>query len=128
VRAIGELDHDHADVADHCQQHLAEALGLGLGPAAELDLVELADAVDEFRHFAAKPRRDLFLRVRRVLHDVVEDRGDQCLRVEPEVGQEVCDRDGMRDVRLARTATLAVVRLEREVVGFLHASTCSGGR
>ncbi len=119
VGAVRELDHDHADVADHRQQHLAEALGLRLGAAAELDLVELADAVDEFRHVATEARGDLVLGVRRVLHDVVEDRGHHRLRVELEVGEQVGDGDRVRDVRLARTAPLAVMGLEREVVRFL---------
>jgi hypothetical protein len=47
VRAIREFDHDHADVADHRQQHFAEALGLRLLAVLELDLIEFADPVDE---------------------------------------------------------------------------------
>ncbi len=120
VRAVGELDHDDADVAHHRQQHLAEALGLRLGAAAELDLVELADAVDEFRHVATEALGDLVLGVGRVLHDVVEDRGHHRLRVEPQVGEQVGDRYRVRDVGLAGAAPLAVMGLEREIVGFLH--------
>ena len=41
VHAVGELDHDDADVAHHRKQHLAEALGLGFLTVLELDLVEL---------------------------------------------------------------------------------------
>ena len=119
VGAVRELDHDHADVADHGEQHLAEALGLRLGAAPELDLVELADAVDELRHVAAEARRDLVLGVGCVLHDVVEDRGHHRLRVELEVGEQVGDGDRVRDVRLARAAPLPVMGVEREVVRFL---------
>ena len=50
VHAVGELDHDDADVAHHRQQHLAETLRLGLLAVLELDLVQLADAVDQFGH------------------------------------------------------------------------------
>ena len=46
VHAVGELDHDDADVAHHGEQHLAEALGLRLLAILELDLIEFADAVD----------------------------------------------------------------------------------
>ena len=101
MRAVGELDHDDADVAHHREQHLAEALGLRLGAAAELDLVELADAVDQLGDLRAEALRDLFLGVRRVLDDVVEDRGDERLRIELQVGEQVGDRDRMRDVGLA---------------------------
>ena len=39
--------------------------------------------------------------------------------VEPQVGEQVGDRDRVRDVGLARAAALALVGLEREVVGGL---------
>ena len=126
VRAVGELDHDHADVAHHREQHLAEALGLRLLAALELDLVELADAVDELGHFLAEPPVDLLLERRRVLDHVVEDRRDQRLRIEPQVREQVGDRDGMRDVGLAGAATLALVSLEGEVVGILDALDLGG--
>ena len=61
VHAVGELDHDDADVAHHRQQHLAEALRLSLLAVLELDLVEFADAVDQFGHHLAEDRRDFGL-------------------------------------------------------------------
>ena len=114
MRAVGELDHDHAHVAHHREQHLAEALGLRLGAALELDLVELGDAVDELGDRRAESLGDLLLGDRRVLDDVVQDRRDHRLRIEAQVGEQVGDRDGMGDVRLARAALLALVGLERE--------------
>ena len=47
VQAIGELHEDHANVLDHRQHHLAEALRLRLGTAAKLDLIQFADAIDD---------------------------------------------------------------------------------
>ena len=41
------------------EHHLAEALGLRLGAAAELDLVELADAVDEQRRLLRRTRSSM---------------------------------------------------------------------
>ena len=58
VRAVREFDHDHADVADHRQDHLAEALCLRFLAALELDLVELRDPVDEFGDFLAEALLD----------------------------------------------------------------------
>ena len=83
VRSVGELDHDDAYVAHHREQHLAEALGLRLLAALELDLIELADPVDELGYFLAEPPVDLLLERGRVLDHVVEDGRDQRLRIEP---------------------------------------------
>ena len=52
VQPVGELDHQHAWVARHRDDHLADRLGLGGG--AVLDLVELGDAVDEVRDLLAE--------------------------------------------------------------------------
>jgi len=128
VGAVGELDHDHADVAHHRQQHLAEALGLGFLAALELDLVELADPVYEVGHLAAEALGDLVLQRRGVLHHVVEDRGDQRLGIEPEVGKQVGDRHRVGYVRLARAPTLARVGAGGEIVRFLDALDLGRGQ
>ena len=100
VCTIGELDHDHADIAHHGEQHLAEGFRLRFGTTAELDLVELRDAIDQFGDFGSEPLRDFFLRGRGVLDHVVEDGRDDRLRIEVQVRQNVGDRHGMRDVGL----------------------------
>jgi hypothetical protein len=117
VHAVGELDHDDADVAHHREQHLAEALGLRFLAVLELDLVEFADAVDELRDHLPEHRRDLGLRGGRVLDDVVQDRRHQRVGIQLQVGEDVGDRDRMGDVGLARDALLALVALGAEVVG-----------
>ena len=119
--AIGELHQDHADVAHHREQHLAEALGLRLLAALELDLVELGHPVDQLRHLAPELFRDLFLGGGRVLDHVVQDRGDDGLRIDVQVGEDVGGRDRVRDVGLAREALLALVRGRAEFVGLLDA-------
>jgi hypothetical protein len=72
VSAIGELDEDDSQILRHREQHLAEALGLRLGGAVELQVIDLADAVDEQRDVVTEPLLDLGQRVRRVLDDVVQ--------------------------------------------------------
>ena len=109
MQAVGELDQDDADVARHREQHLAEALGLRVLAARELDLVEFRHAVDHRRRPAAEPRLDLGARDRRVLHHVVQQRGGQPLGVEAPFRQDARDGERMRDVRLARLAELAAV-------------------
>ena len=74
VRAIGELHENDAQVLGHREQHLAEALGLRLGRAIELEVVDLADAVDEQRDVVAEPLLDLRQCAGRVLDDVVQQR------------------------------------------------------
>ncbi len=49
VEAVGELDEEHADVARHGHEHLAEALGLLVLLAGEVDAAELGDPVDQER-------------------------------------------------------------------------------
>ena len=60
VQAVGELHEYDPDVLDHREHHLAEALGLRFGSRTELDLVELADAVDEQRDLAAELLFDIW--------------------------------------------------------------------
>jgi hypothetical protein len=128
VHPVRELHHDDADVPHHGEQHLAKALGLRLLAILELDLIELADAVDEIGDHLAEYRHDFRLGGRRVLDHIVQDRGDQCVGVELEVGEDVGDRDRMGDVGLARDALLTLVALGAEVVGLAHALDLRGGQ
>ena len=94
VQAVGELDQDHAQVARHRQQHLAEAFRVGFLAVAELQLVQLGDAVDQFGHGRAELGGDRLGRERRVLEGVVQDRRDQGFDVQPLVGQHPATATG----------------------------------
>ena len=59
VQPVGQLHDDHADVVDHRQQHLADALGLPLLARIEMQLAQLGDAVHAARHFVAELLLDL---------------------------------------------------------------------
>ncbi len=120
VHAVGELDHDHADIAHHRQQHFAEALGLSFLAILELKLVQLADAVDQLCHHLAEDRRYLGLRRRRVFDDVVQNRRDQGVGIQAQVGEDVGHRHRMGDVGFARDALLPAVLLGAEFIGFAH--------
>jgi len=54
VQPVGELDQNHPQIAGHRQHHLAKTFGGGFLPAAELQLVELGDAVDQVGDIAAE--------------------------------------------------------------------------
>ena len=116
VQAVGELDQQHADVAGHRHDHLADVLGLLLLARAELEPVELREAVDDARDLLAELLFDGDERDVGVLHGVVEERGLEGGGVQPQVRQDRGDRHGMFDEVLARLALLPLVRVlgERE--------------
>ena len=68
------------------------------------------------------------LAVGRILDHIVQNRGDQRVGVELEIGEDVGDRDRMGDVGLTRHALLALMALGAEVVGFAHALDLRGGQ
>jgi hypothetical protein len=109
-RFSGELDHGDADVAHHREHHLAEALGLRLLAALELDLVQLRHAVDDLGDLVAELLPDFRHRGRRVLDHVVQDRRRNGRAVEVQVGEDVGYRDRVGYECLARLALLALVR------------------
>ena len=117
VQPVGELDDEHADVFRHRDDHLAHRLGLRA--VAVLQLVELGDAVDEHRDLVAEVGAHQVERVLGVLDRVVQQRRGERLRADAEVGEDLRDRDRMRDVRLAALAHLAGVRLLGGRVGAL---------
>ncbi len=86
VQAVGQLDHDHAQVARHGQQHLAEALGRRFLAVAEAQLVQLGDAFDQLGDGLPELAGQLVVGQRGVFDGVVQDRRDQRLHVQPELG------------------------------------------
>ena len=126
VQAVGELDQDHAQIARHRQQHLAEAFGGGFLPAAEAHLVELGDAVDELGDGGAELGRDLLGSELGVFERVVQDRRDDRLGVHAELGEDAGDGDRVRDVGLAALARLPFVGERADFVSAAHARDLLG--
>ena len=118
VQAVGQLDDDDADVVDHRQQHLAEALGLPVFGGEEVELAQLGDAVDAARHFLAEAFPDLVEGDAGVFHDVVQQAGLDADHIHAHVGQDVGDHERMHHVRLAGVAQLAFVMFGGEAEGF----------
>ncbi len=117
VQPVGELDHQHPDVARHRDDHLADRLGLRR--VAVLHLVELGDPVDEHGDLVAEVGAHLLERVRRVLDGVVEQGRDQGRLGHADVGQDRGDRERVGDVGVAALAGLAGVELLGDPVGAL---------
>ena len=109
VQAIGELDEDDADVVDHRQQHLAEALRLALLARGELQPRELRHALDDVRHLLAEQLPHPLDGVRRVLDDVVQQPGGDGDHVQPHVGQQVGHLERVHQVGLPGSADLPLV-------------------
>ena len=120
VQAVGQFDHDDADVLHHGEQHLAEALGLAVFGGEYIELGELGDAIDAARHLVAELLAHLFDGDAGVLHDVVQQAGLHGHHVHPHVGQNVRHHDGMDHVGLAGIAGLALVILAGETEGLLE--------
>ncbi len=96
VEAVGQLDEDDADVLGHGQEHLADVLGLLLFVRQRAELAQLGDAVDEPGHVRAEALLDIRERVLGVLGDVVEQRGGDRHRVEPQLCQDLGHRERVR--------------------------------
>jgi hypothetical protein len=99
VQPVGELDHQNPDVLAGRDDHLAD--GLALGRLAVERFVELGHAVDQVGHLGTEVAVQRLERVARVLHRVVQQGGDQGRRVHAELGADLGDGQGMRDVRIA---------------------------
>ena len=118
VQPVGQLDDQHARVAGHRDDHLAD--GLGLRRVAQLDLVQLGDAVDEVRDLLAEVGAQLLEGVVGVLHRVVQQGRDQRGGVHAQLGEDRRDGERVGDVGVAGLALLARVLRVGDVVGVLQ--------
>ena len=117
VQPIGELDDQHADVAAHRHDHLADRLGLRR--VAVLDLVELGHAVDELPDLVAEVGAQLRERVVGVLDGVVQQRRTQGRRRHAELGEDRRHRERVGDVGIAALAGLPLVHPLGDLVRLL---------
>jgi hypothetical protein len=96
VEAIGELDHEHADVARHRHHHLAEVLGLALLARGKGQLPDLGDPVHQLGDLGPELSLEVVLGGMGVLQDVVEEAGGDGGHVHLEVDEEAGDLQGVR--------------------------------
>ncbi len=118
VQAVGELDDDDARVLGDREEQLAIALDLPLlRRSARRQLGDLREAVDDVGDRAPELLLHVGDRELRVLDDVVQQTGGDRHRIELQLGENLRDLDRVRDVRLARVAALAAVRLFAVAIG-----------
>ena len=72
----------------------------------EVDLAELGDAVDEERDLLAELALDVLVVAQRVLDHVVQEAGADAGGVEPQLGDDAGDADGVDEVGVTRAAQL----------------------
>ena len=102
VQAIGQLHENDADVVHHREQHLAEAFGLPLfarGKRDGADGADFGDALDHMRDLGAEMLLNLLDRRQGVFDDVVQQPGGDGDRVEPHVGENIRNLEGVDQVR-----------------------------
>nr|BFF03557.1 hypothetical protein GCM10020241_52320 [Streptoalloteichus tenebrarius] len=118
MQPVGELDDQHPGVPGHGDDHLADGLGLGRG--AQLDLVQLGDAVDQVGDLVTEVGAHLVERVVGVLDRVVQQGGHQGRGVHAQLGEDRGHRERVGDVGVAGLAALPPVPLLGHVVGALQ--------
>lgn len=121
VQPVGQLDQDDADVVDHRQHHLLEIRRLLFGPRREGEVSQLAEAIDQARNRVAELFAQGLERYLGILQHIVQQGGDDAVRVERELGHRPGNRQGMVDVGLAAQALLALVGAGTELVGMADA-------
>ena len=120
VHAVGQLDHDDADVLHHGQQHFAEALRLPVLGRKEIELAQLGDAVHAARHFLAELLAHLFDGDAGVFHHVVQQPGLHGDEVHAHVGEDMGHHERVDHVGLAGIARLPFVIFPGEVESLFH--------
>ena len=120
VGAVGQLNENHADVARHGDDHLAEVLGLTFFTRGEIDLTDLGDPIHQGRDLQAELFLDLFQAGEGVLNRVVQQAGHDTGDVELHVGDDLRHLDGMHEIGIARAAFLPLVHALGKGIGPRH--------
>ena len=118
VETIRQLDDEHADVACHGHDHLADCLrcgGLAVGHP-----VELGHAVDQVGYLVAEVLAEFVEGIARVLDRVVQECGRQRGRRHAELGEDGRHSEGMGDVGIPGAALLVAMQVGSRLVGPLQ--------
>ena len=110
VQLVGQLDDDHAHVARHRQQDLADRLRLLHGAALAAELRDLGDALHQLGDHQAEALAQLVLADPRVLDRVVQQTRAHRVGVHLRFDQDAPDGDRVDQKGLAAGAELPVVR------------------
>ena len=118
MEAVGNLDEDNAYVVAHREQELLERLGLQRGAVAEDAAGYFRDALHDVGDFRTEEVAEVFVRVVSVFLHVVQERGADRGRPEPDFAAgDLRHGNRVQDIRLAGAAAHAFVRLLGKVEG-----------
>ena len=116
VQTVGQFDQHDAHIARHGHQHLAEVFGLHILIGLELKPFELRDSIDQFGDGAAITGSNFCLGNLGILHDIMEQCGDDDLRIHPPFGQRTGNGQRMGHIRFAGKALLPLMGSFTEAV------------
>ena len=127
VQAVGQLDEDHPQVLRHGHQHLPQALRLQVVAGGLLGhlpryVAQLGHPVHQLGHVRAELLLYLLHRHTAVLRHIVKERRRDGGGVELQIRQNGRRFQWMLQIRLARAPELALMSLERELVGLSYNS------
>jgi hypothetical protein len=116
VQAISELHDDDADVVHHRQKHLAEVFGLPFLARCERHGADLRDPLHHVRNGGAEQFLDSADRGQCVLDHVMQEAGGYRHGVELHVREQICHRQRVDQIGLARMPHLPPVLVGGEHV------------
>ena len=120
VQPVRQLDDDHTDILRHRQQHLADILRLLFLLGGKRHLAELCHAIHKVGDGLAEFRGDILKGFVRILHHIMQERGDYRFLIHPHLREDTRHADRVDDIGLAGIAVLPLVRLARERIGSIH--------
>ncbi|MPM64037.1 hypothetical protein SDC9_110923 [bioreactor metagenome] len=109
VQPVADFNENHADVLGHGHEHLAQILHLLFFLAGVLNPGKLGDSLHQIRHHAPEELGDFLVRRAGVLDAVVEQGGDDGVRIQSQIGHNFGHGQGMGDVGGAILAQLLLV-------------------
>ena len=116
VQSVGQLDHHHAHIIDHRQQHLAQVFRLPRFGSHQVQPADLCYSLHQLRRIRAKQVCDALKRDLRVFHHVMQQRGRHGCYVQLHIRQDVRHFQRMGKERIAGLALLRAVLFRGELV------------
>ena len=117
VQAVREFHQQHADVPAHGQDEFAEVLRLFGAVRLQFEPGQLGHAVDQAGDFLAEAGFDFLEFGGRVLDHVVQQRGGDRRYIQPVVGKDAGDGDGVAEIGVAVFPALGAVGFLGQIIG-----------
>ena len=118
MQTVADLYQDHTDIVAHRQQQLLEVLCLCRGLFTKDTTTDLRQSIDDLCDLITEDVGDVLHGVVGVLHHVVEQGGADTGRAQSDLRTgDLCDGDGVHDIRFTRQTAHAFVGLFGEVEG-----------